>query len=238
MSCPLPRGDPSQLAPARFIIASRSTKVRVVAISGAEPSVEGATLHQQQDGSLTVLPSRCAGHEVLLVCPENSDVAIGTASGRVELVGLFGNTRIVTSSGRVEVDRASSLDIRSTSASVTVGQCEGMCRIATTSGGVHIGSAGQAEVSAVSSKIIIDDTNAASVRTVSGSVTVGCSTGGHAHVRTVSGTVDISVPAAATPAISLRSISGKIRCDCEPTPGDDGELNVKTVSGSIRVSIR
>lgn len=236
MSFPPPSFVTGSITAPRFNIASRSSKVRVVATAGAQPHAEGATLRLQADGSFNVEPSGFGTGDVLLVCPQNSDITIGTSSGRIELSGDLGRVNLVTASGRIDVDHAATLDVRSSSAGVHVGHCDGGCRVATTSGGVHIEHTANAEVSAVSGKVVIDEVTDAVVRTVNGSVSLGSHQGGRAHVRTVSGSVDITVPANANPSGHLRSVSGKIKC--EPTAGTDGDINVKTVSGSIRVSIR
>jgi DUF4097 and DUF4098 domain-containing protein YvlB len=236
MSFPPPSTAPASITAPRFNIACRSAKVRVVATAGAQAHAEGATLRQQPDGSFSVVPSEFGSGDVVLVCPQNSDVTVGTSSGRIELTGDLGRVNVVTASGRIDVDHAASLDVRSSSAGIHVGRCDGDCRVATTSGGVHVQHAENVEISAVSGKVVIGDVNDAVVRTVNGSVSLGSPQGGRAHVRTVSGSVDITVPANSSPAGTLRSVSGKIRC--EPVAGHDGELNVKTISGSIRVSIR
>jgi DUF4097 and DUF4098 domain-containing protein YvlB len=161
---------------------------------------------------------------------------VGTASGHVELKGVFGQVNVVTASGRIDVEQAATLDVRSASAAVHVGRCEGGCRVATTSGGIHIAHAGSADISAVSGKVVIGDVSQASVRTVNGTVSLAGTRGGRAHVRTVSGSVKVMLPSDATPTTALRSVSGSICCD--PATGTDGEVDVKTISGSIRICIQ
>jgi hypothetical protein len=42
------------------------------------------------------------------------------------------------------------------------------------------------------------------------------------------------VPPEVKPATQLKSVSGKVQCDCEP--GADGTIAVKSLSGGIRLS--
>jgi DUF4097 and DUF4098 domain-containing protein YvlB len=65
-------------------------------------------------------------------------------------------------------------------------------------------------------------------------VELGLSTAGALEVRAHSGSVTITVPEGLCPATSLKSSSGRVRCDCEA--GGDGEIKVKTGSGSIVVA--
>jgi predicted membrane protein len=53
-------------------------------------------------------------------------------------------------------------------------------------------------------------------------------------VRTVSGKVEILVPRELRPATRLKSVSGRVQCDCEE--GSDGEISVASISGKITVS--
>jgi hypothetical protein len=43
----------------------------------------------------------------------------------------------------------------------------------------------------------------------------------------------VSVPRGARPATRLKALSGDVQCQCPA--GDDGEINVKTLSGNIQV---
>jgi DUF4097 and DUF4098 domain-containing protein YvlB len=71
------------------------------------------------------------------------------------------------------------------------------------------------------------------VRTVSGRVRVR--TSGLAAVETVSGTVEVTVPEGFRPRVRIRG-QGSIRVDVPE--GDDGEIAVRSVSGTVRVRSR
>jgi DUF4097 and DUF4098 domain-containing protein YvlB len=91
-------------------------------------------------------------------------------------------------------------------------------------------------VATVSGNIDVDDANDAEVKTVSGNISLGARGGGTMAARSISGSVEVFVPDGSRPATRLRAVSGNIRC--EPQPGDDGEVEIKSVSGSISVTCR
>ena len=66
--------------------------------------------------------------------PEGTDLVIGTTSGRVTVEGRVGAVSVLTTSGRISIDRALSVDARTRSGRVHVGHAEGVCRIVSTSG--------------------------------------------------------------------------------------------------------
>ena len=227
---------PPSARPLRFTIASRSSAVRVVATQGVEPTAQGATLRRELDGSITVDSSRSSGSEIVLSCPAQSDLSVGTASGRVDISGVMGRVHVVTASGRIDIERAAAIDARTNSAGIHIEHCDGDCRVTTKSGAVHITHAGNVDISAVSGKVIVDEVTDSVVRTMSGVVSLGAGRGSKVQVRTMSGSVDIDLPTGASPDINLRSLSGKVDCECRD--GDDGALDIQSTSGSIRVRVR
>ena len=101
------------------------------------------------------------------------------------------------SSARAATSRsqgATSVDARTASGDVRVGDCAGDCRVVVTSGRVEVGKAANASVAGVSGKIRVEQTDAADVKNVSGNIEVGASGEGRVAIRTVSGTVEVSVP--------------------------------------------
>jgi DUF4097 and DUF4098 domain-containing protein YvlB len=220
-------------APRSVHITTRSGNVRVV--GGRDLAVEGGLIDRHDDGSVYVRRDPDAS-EITISCPAGTDVTIGTVSGKVELEGPLGATRVATVSGRIRVDDASSIDVRTKSGSIRIGQCTGDCRVVTTSSKVHIGAAGRALVAGVSGVVAIESVKDAEVKTVSGNIVCATAGAGDVSVRTVSGQVDVTVPSDVRPHTHLKSVSGKVECTCES--GGDGEIAVATVSGRIKVSCR
>jgi DUF4097 and DUF4098 domain-containing protein YvlB len=222
--------------PVRMTISTRSGHVRVEGRAGAGFDVHGGSFHTEPDGSVRVQASHHGSHGVEVVCPAGTDVIIGTASGRVELVGDLGDVRVTTRSGRITIERARRIDIRAASGNIEIGECSGACRVVTRSSGIHVRKAGTLDVAAMSGRIKVDDVADAVVRTMSGKVALSTGNDGRVEVRTMSGAVEVEVPQGRRPATHLHSMSGRVRCDAEN--GHDGEISVATTSGTIHVTCR
>ncbi|HEY5173654.1 MAG TPA: DUF4097 family beta strand repeat-containing protein [Acidimicrobiia bacterium] len=220
--------------PSLVHITTRSGNVRVQTAEGAALSVEGGTIEARDDGTVHVRRAPSAG-VIEVRCAPGTDVTVGTASGKVELFGALGAVRVATVSGAIRVVDATRVDVRTKSGRIDIGSCAGECRIMTKSSKVHVGSAGRATVAAVSGLVLLERVGGAEVKTISGKVLLALAPDpGRVSVHTVSGKVEVTVPAETRPATRLRSISGRIECEC--TPGDDFEIAVASVSGAIRVS--
>jgi DUF4097 and DUF4098 domain-containing protein YvlB len=215
-------------------ITTRSGDVRVLTEEGIELSVDGGTIEQHDDGTIHVRRAPSAS-KIEVRCAPGTDVTVGTMSGKIELLGNLGAVRVATASGKIRVVEAASIDVRTKSGKISIGTCSGECRIMTKSAGVHVRRAGRATVAAISGVVLLDDVGGAEVKTVSGKVLLSLAPhAGPVSVHTVSGKVEVRVQAEARPTTRLRSISGRIQCDCPP--GEDGEIAVASVSGAIRVS--
>jgi DUF4097 and DUF4098 domain-containing protein YvlB len=219
--------------PLRLNVSTRSGNVRVVGEPGIELSVEGGSVVREHEGALEIRRSEGAG-TIEVRCPAGSDVTIGTVSGKIDTEGPLGAVRVATVSGTVHVAEANRVDVRAKSGSVDIGTCTGECRVVVTSAKVHVGKAQRVSIAGVSGVVLAEGVEGAEVKTVSGKVLLGTTGAGKVSVHTVSGKVDILVPHDVQPATRLRSISGRVRCEC-PT-GRDGEIAVASVSGGIRVS--
>ncbi len=215
--------------PERVTVVARSAKVTVRAAAVSEVSAQGASVSRGPSGLVVGGGSGA----VTVVVPEGTDVVVGTASGSVECEGRLGAVTITARSGHISVEHAATVDVRSASARIRVARCDGACNALTKSGVVEIGSTESAEVSAISGKVKIGSAEHARVRCVAGSVKLTTGASPDVKIRTISGAVEIVVPRGATPQTNLRAKVGRIRCDCEV--GDDGMVDVETVSGRISV---
>jgi DUF4097 and DUF4098 domain-containing protein YvlB len=210
--------------------------VRVEAREGAGLSAKGADVSALRDGSMHITAAKGGSHSVDVVCPPGTDLIVGTESGSIELVGRLGDVRVTTRSGKISIDQASHIDVRTASGSIEIGECTGACRVVTKSSRVKIGNVGNFDCSAVSGRVEVGDVEDASVRTVSGRVAMSTRQTGRVEVRSVSGKIEVAVPRDRRPATLLKSLSGRIHCDCET--GSDGEISVATTSGTISVTCR
>jgi DUF4097 and DUF4098 domain-containing protein YvlB len=228
--------DPGNGARLRLSVANRSGRVRIEARSGEGFSARGGDLVAEADGTMRVSGGHGGSSSVEVVCPAGTDVIVGTASGSVELVGPLGDVRVTTASGRITIEQARRVDLRTASGTIEIGECTGECRVVTKSSKVAVGNAGSLDCSAMSGRVVVGDVEDAIVRTMSGRVKLGTRGSGRVEVRTLSGKVDVAVPQERRPATSLRSLSGRVRCDCDR--GSDGEISVATTSGAINVTCR
>jgi DUF4097 and DUF4098 domain-containing protein YvlB len=227
------RGDGTRL---RLNVTNRSGRARIEAREGAGLSSRGGDLVTEADGTVRVSGGHGGSSSVEVVCPPGTDVIVGTASGDVELLGPLGDVRVTTASGRITIEHARRIDLRTASGTIDIGECTGECRVVTKSSKVAVGNAGSLDCSAMSGRVVVGDVEDAIVRTMSGRVKLGTRGSGRVEVRTLSGKVDVAVPPQRRPATTLRSLSGRVRCDCDR--GSDGEISVATTSGSINVTCK
>jgi hypothetical protein len=211
-------------------IATRSGAVTVWARPISRPEVLSGPAEIQPDGSVR------AGFSgrIEIACPEGTDVILGSSSGRIECHGRLGRVAVTGHSGRIRIEAARDIEVRSTSGRVSIGHCDEVCRVAVESGGVDIGSAGAIDVTLASGRLEVDACGDVRVHSGSGRVALGLARAGSVEVSTLSGRVSIAVPNGVEPDLHLTSRSGRVQCDV--APGSDGHLSVQTLSGSIKVS--
>jgi DUF4097 and DUF4098 domain-containing protein YvlB len=215
-------------------VTSRSGSVLVIGEHRTDILVDGTERADvTADGTLEVSGGSSS---VEVRCPGGSDVIVGSGSGGVELRGRLGDARVTVGSGSITVDEVERLDARTGSGSFTVAACGGECRLKTGSGSIHVGRAESADLATGSGSVEAELVGAAVIRSGSGDVDVGMSGPGRLDVKAHSGSVTISVPSGVRPAAVLKSASGAVHCNLPM--GHDGELRVRTLSGSISVEER
>ena len=208
-------------------IASTSGWVQVIAEDRTDVDVPDSIAFSVQDSMTTV---SAGSRRVRVRVPEGTDLVIGSASGRVEVVGRAGSVAVVTSSGRVSVDAARSVDIRTASGRVTVGSATESCRVVTRSARVDIGSCGTAHLTASSGKITVDAASGpVHAHCVSGRVDVATTSAHDVDAETVSGRISVRLPPGVRPWIVRRD-------DAELAPESyDCVVSARSVSGRIDV---
>jgi len=217
----------------RLRISAASGRVRVIAEPREHVLVErGGSAHGADDGAVEVRPTR-RSDSVVVRCPVGADVVVGTQSGRVDLGGQFGAVGVTSHSGSIHVAAVASADLRTVSGRVEVEACAGRCRISTTSGKITVGASGDAEISTTSGTVRIDGVRgSAQLRSVSGSVHLVSSGGGPIRISTVSGTIEVRLPSGMRPHVRA---AGRARVKGTFEPGDDVQVDVAAVSGTVRL---
>jgi DUF4097 and DUF4098 domain-containing protein YvlB len=217
-------------------LQSRSGKVHVIAEPREDVEAETDNLEGFVDDrgrTLMIRSSRGGSKPLLVRCPIDTDVVIGTQSGSVALEGRLGGVRVTTMSGSVSLTDADEADIRTMSGDVEVGTVRGRARLNAISGKVTAIELDDATASTVSGPIklskVLGDVRA---RSVSGSIDMHTSGGGQIAVKTVSGRVRIVLPEGTEPATVFKT-RGQVRCDF--ARGVDCRIEAASLSGSIEV---
>ena len=134
--------------------------------------------------------------------PEGTDLVIGTTSGKVTVEGRVGAVSVLTTSGRISIDQARSVDARTKSARVHVGYAEGVCRVVSASGRVTVDRCGSADASSGSGQVVLGDAHGhVRATSTSGKVSVAVAGAHDVEAETVSGRVEVSFPDGLRPLV-------------------------------------
>ncbi len=158
--------------------------------------------------------------KLLVRVPVGTNIRVGTDAGRVSMDGPAGDVAVVTDSGRVEVDNAQAVDVRSNSGRVKIFRANGRCRVRSVSGRVEVGACAGADVSTNSGRV--------SLAGVEGPTRAHC----------VDGRIDLEMAAAAD--IDVATVTGRIRVSL-PTgveAGVDCAVATSSISGRVEVTNR
>jgi len=208
-------------------ISSASKRILVRATDRTDVDIDGsATLLRSGEeiridaiGSLTVL------------VPEGTDVVIGVASGRIETRGALGAVCVVSESGRVDIESADAVDVRTRSSRVRVRSVAGAATVRTDSGNVTIDRCGAATVSTESGRIECRDAHGdVRAHCVSGRISIDMAVAADVVAETVSGRVSVTFPA----AVGYR----RVGIDELPNADVAGTVAAHSVSGRVEVSSR
>jgi DUF4097 and DUF4098 domain-containing protein YvlB len=212
-------------------VTNRSGKITITGEPRDDIEIDGGTV-STESGRIRV--ERRSGR-VTVRCPAGTDVIAGTDSGSVRLLGDLGESRVTTGSGNISVERVASLDARTGSGRIDVELCTDECRARTGSGSLRVERSRSADLATESGSVVAAAVEGASVRTASGSVTLGLEAPGDVRIEAHSGSITVTVPPGSRPETRLRA-GGSVRCDCEV--GSDFRLDLHAGSGSITVTER
>jgi DUF4097 and DUF4098 domain-containing protein YvlB len=173
-----------------------------------------------------------------------SAARLSTGSGDVRLDRVEGDLAVNTGSGDVRVEYvAGSVRGSTGSGEINIGEAGDAVGLSTGSGDVRVGDvAGPASVKVGSGDITIERIRDHSVATSgSGDVTVEIADAPSIQAETARGDVQIGVPEGVPTYLDLKTVTGRIRCDLEPSdkPAEGDRtlmLRARTVSGDITVT--
>jgi hypothetical protein len=193
--------------------------------------------------------------------PAPLDLRVATGSADIRIDTPIGDAQLTTGSGEIEVGRVEGrLDARTGSGDVIVESAGGALSAATGSGDIRIGVHDQAAACSTGSGDvrISEAVGPVKVKVGSGDITVervrnhSVATSGSGDVRVESadgpsvvaesarGDVHVGVPAGTRTYLDLKTVTGDIRCDLDPSDKPvEGEralaLRARTVTGDITV---
>jgi DUF4097 and DUF4098 domain-containing protein YvlB len=219
---------PAPVKAAVVRISTTSGSINVVAEAGLT-TIQSTTAPLVAEGSSTTFDG--GSSRVKVRVPEGTDLVVGATSGRVRIEGRVGSVSAVTTSGRVSIADAGSVDVRTKSGRIDVGRTMSECRAVASSGRVEVGRCGEADVTARSGRIVLKEVHGtARAHCVSGRVDISMGAAYDVDAETVSGRIVVSLPPSVRPQIV--SSSGDV-----VDSGDAYDCVVVARSGSGRVDV-
>lgn len=221
----------AQISRLSIRIAATNGHVNVIAEKRADIDVTGDATVSSVGDATTII----GGSDRLVVrVPAQTDVVIGTTSGRVDISGTVGVIAVTTESGKVTVERAESVDVRTTTGRIEIGHCGDRCRLQSENGAVAVGSCGAAEVATNTGKISLRDVRGiANAHCTTGRIDITMATASDVTAETVTGRIDVSLP---HDTRALRADSGDVANRAGPRPADvDCVVTARSGTGRINV---
>lgn len=213
-------------------IATTKHRVEVVAEDQADVTVDGPA-RVDTVGDMTTVDD--ITDRITVRVPGHTNVVVGTTSGRVLVAGPVGDVAITTSSGRVEVNDAESVDVRAESSRVEVNRVDRHCRIRTSDGKVLVDDCGgHADLATDKGRIELTAANGTvQAHCVSGRIVVTMDSANDVQAETVTGRIDVSLP----PGIRPYDPATQGLQDITPE-GYDCTIVARSVSGRVSVESR
>ncbi len=237
------------------------TQVRIDVENGTEDDLRYKLSGSELVVETTKNQRRGPEVHVVIQTPDVLAARIKTGSGDISARVPLGESRLSTGSGDIRIDRVEgtlaagtgSGDIRiehaagavrasTGSGAIDIEQADGQLALSTGSGDVRVGDAtGPTTVKVGSGDITIERIRDHSVATSgSGDVRVELADGPSVRAETARGDVQIGVPDGVPTYLDLKTVTGQIQCDLEPSEQPaEGErsliLRARTVSGDITV---
>jgi Putative adhesin len=175
-----------------------------------------------------------------------SGAAIEATLGSADIVtnGEFGDVKLRTASGDVNLDLVDNVDIKSASGDVRLRRVTGDAKVQSASGDVEIGRVeGPAKVQSASGDVSIAEAHSnLKVQTASGDQRIDTVVSGQVSLQSASGDMRVSVARGSTLWVDARSLGGETTSDLavggEP-PDIEGphiDLHATAMSGDIHIA--
>jgi Putative adhesin len=180
---------------------------------------------------------------VVVRLPEDSAVALRSASSEVRCTGRLARFDCRTASGELDIAEVSGpVDIKAASGDIRLGRV-GAAQVRTASSTVRIAhTTGDSSVKVASGRIEVGVAEQSlEVRSASGDVTVDEVSSGHVLLKVTSGNIRVGVRAGVAARLDVSTTSGRARSelpvhDTAPAGGPNVELSVRATSGNVLVT--
>lgn len=220
---------------ATFAVVKRARSTRTARSVVAQRVVHGATLLRVRVASADLQIERGEGEQLRVVSADSDAVAALVAIDERTYELRF--ERTPTERVRVEVPRATALDVTTSSGDVTIGAIGGATKILTSSGDIVASEVGELDVTSTSGDVRVRSaTGSIAIRTSSGDIDVERSTGANRVLATsTSGAVRWAGRCANECAMQVRSNSGDVHLGFDRV--SSAMVHFDTSSGSFRDGI-
>jgi DUF4097 and DUF4098 domain-containing protein YvlB len=170
-----------------------------------------------QNGSNVMVQGPASHDNISVTVPSNVKLHAMTTSGAIDIRGVLGPIRCITTSGDIRIHKAgkNQISIRSISGDISVDSMGGSLKVKTVSGDVEASARNKINITSVSGDITLDQKPASKsvVKTTSGQIRIkgALSKNGKMKIRSHSGNIQVDLKALAGAAFALRSYSGRLK---------------------------
>lgn len=195
------------------------------------------------------LDRRSAGARFQIRAPRGVAIDLSTSNGDVAALDPYGEVKLRTSNGKVQVRGAKDVHARSSNGAIRVEDASGAVDVETSNGAIHLAKVGPGPTRAVTSngRIVAEALRGdAELRSSNGSVRLEAaelSEKPDLVVTTSNGPVSVSIPKGADAELEMRTSNGRVRADlvedgAQVTKKSDRELHARLGEGRGRIRIR
>ena len=204
------------------------------------------------------LSRRGGSIDVTIELPAGSHVHGSLGLGDFHCDGELGDCRIKTGLGRIRLDRADKLNLRSATGDITVERATGRAEVTAGSGDVHLGeldaaaviknsngdtwvgvAGGDLRLNAANGSIAVDLAQASvGAKSAHGDVRVGEAVRGAVAIETKVGDLEVGIREGTAAWLDVRAIAGRVHNALDVADGPEAsaetvEVRARTTAGSI-----
>jgi|tagenome__1003787_1003787.scaffolds.fasta_scaffold20931268_3 hypothetical protein len=198
--------------------------------------------------------------DVAIELPSDSELYATVGAGDVEGHGPLGTCRVKTGKGKVALERAGMLVVKTGAGDVTVDRAAGDVNVALAQGDVRLGelaagavvktakgdtwvgtAGGDLRVSTAQGNVAIDRAQGSvGAKCAQGDLSVREAVSGSVVLETHHGDVEIGIPSGTSAYLDVRALTGQVRseldaADAPGTPGERVDVRARTSMGDVLI---